>query len=117
MLAYSIYAATILAYADILLPSNKILKPVQVICIEDEAFFSLIDRVVERLKEKNPERKDDKWILGTEAMNLLRIKSKTTLQKLRDEGKIRFTQPEKKIVLYDRQSIDAYLEDFTYETF
>jgi hypothetical protein len=41
---------------------------------------------------------------------LLSIKSKTTLQKLRDEGKIRFTQPQKRLILYDRSSIAAYLE-------
>ncbi|MBK7694832.1 MAG: hypothetical protein IPN15_08880 [Saprospiraceae bacterium] len=40
----------------------------------------------------------------------LRVKSKTTLQKLRDEGKIRFSQPEKKIILYDLQSIYSYLD-------
>lgn len=90
----------------------------EVICLEDKAFFALIDRVVGHIKEKKPKLEaNDKWISGTEAMNMLRIKSKTTLQKLRDEGKIRFTQPEKKIVLYDRQSIEDYLEDFTYETF
>lgn len=43
----------------------------------------------------------DKWISREEAMQKLRITSKTTLQKLRDEGKIRFSQPEKKIILYD----------------
>jgi len=43
-------------------------------------------------------------------MEILGIKSKGTLQKLRDEGKIRFSQPEKKIILYDRESIDQYLE-------
>ncbi len=88
----------------------------EVICLEEAAFFSLIEKVVERLKEKVPV-KENKWISGTEAMNMLGIKSKTTLQKFRDEGKIRYTQPEKKIVLYDRQSILDYLEDFTYETF
>ncbi|OOQ57510.1 helix-turn-helix domain-containing protein [Mucilaginibacter pedocola] len=88
----------------------------EVICLEEPAFFALIDKVVERIREKQPV-KEDKWISGTEAMSLLRIKSKTTLQKMRDEGKIRFTQPEKKIVLYDRDSINDYLEDFTYETF
>lgn len=43
-------------------------------------------------------------------MHAMNIKSKTTLQKLRDEGKIRFTQPQKKIILYDRESIEQYLE-------
>lgn len=90
----------------------------EVICFEDRAFYALIDKLEAYIDSKKPQQtKEDKWISGTEAMNMLRIKSKTTLQKLRDEGKIRFTQPEKKIVLYDRDSINAYLEDFTYETF
>ncbi|QJD96642.1 helix-turn-helix domain-containing protein [Mucilaginibacter robiniae] len=90
----------------------------EVICFEDRAFYALIDKLEAYIDSKKPKpTHGDKWVSGTEAMNILRIKSKTTLQKLRDEGKIRFTQPEKKIVLYDRDSIIAYLEDFTYETF
>ncbi|MEZ2413922.1 helix-turn-helix domain-containing protein [Muriicola sp. E247] len=52
-----------------------------------------------------------------EAMHILRIKSTTTLQKLRDEGKIRFSQPQKKIILYDRDSLNVYLENHARETF
>lgn len=91
----------------------------EVICFEDRAFYAMIDKLEAYLDSKKPQQQaqNDKWISGTEAMNMLRIKSKTTLQKLRDEGKIRYTQPEKKIVLYDRDSINAYLDDFTYETF
>ncbi len=48
---------------------------------------------------------------------MLRITSKTTLQKLRDEGKIRFSQPEKKIILYDVLSINKYLDNNTHDTF
>lgn len=88
----------------------------EVICIEDAAFYALFKKVVDTLKEKKKEV-PDKWISGAEAMHLLRIKSKTTLQKLRDEGQIRYTQPEKKIILYDRNSIDAFLEDFVQEPF
>ena len=64
-------------------------------------------------------RKDKpaKWIDGEEAMLLLNIKSTTTLQKLRDEGKIRFSQPQKKIILYDRDSITEYIERYVRETF
>jgi hypothetical protein len=36
---------------------------------------------------------------------------------LRDEGKIRFSHPQKKIILYDRDSIGGYLEDNAQETF
>jgi len=88
----------------------------EVICLHDEAFYALIDRVVERIKEKQ-NNSTDKWISGEEAMKILRITSKTTLQKLRDEGKIRFSQPEKKIILYDLDSIHAYLNKNVNETF
>ena len=81
----------------------------QVICLEEEAFFKLIEQVVARLKDKNSQEKE-KWVSDEEAMQLLKIKSKTTLQKLRDEGRIRYSQPQKKIILYDRESINLYLE-------
>lgn len=88
----------------------------QVICLEEAAFYSLIEQVVARLKDKHGEEKE-KWISDEQAMQLLNVKSKTTLQKLRDEGKIRFTQPQKKIILYDRQSISEYLERNARNTF
>ena len=82
----------------------------EVICLEDEAFYALFEQVVQRIKE-------DKWISPEEAMQKLRITSKTTLQKLRDEGKIRFSQPEKKLILYDIDSIYLYLEKHAKNTF
>lgn len=88
----------------------------QVICLEDAAFYTLVEQVVLRIKDMTGV-KEDKWISGEEAMNLLRVTSKTTLQKLRDEGKIRFSQPEKKIILYDRDSIHAYLDNHAKNTF
>ncbi len=88
----------------------------QVICLEEKAFYELVEQVVSRLKEKNSVARD-KWVSNEEAMRLLNIKSKTTLQKLRDEGRIRYTQPEKKIILYDRNSIDTYLENNSKDTF
>ncbi len=88
----------------------------QVICLEEAAFYTLIEQVVARLKQTHGEEKE-KWISDEQAMQLLNIKSKTTLQKLRDEGKIRFSQPQKKIILYDRDSIDAYLQQHARNTF
>jgi len=58
-----------------------------------------------------------KWIDETEAKSLLYIKSKTTLQKLRDNGLIRFSQLGKKMILYDRDSILKYIEENTKNTF
>jgi len=84
----------------------------EVICLEDEAFYALVESVVRRIKEQQS-IKEDRWISTEEAMIKLRIKSKTTLQKLRDEGKIRYSQPEKKIILYDSDSIQEFLEKNT----
>jgi hypothetical protein len=87
----------------------------EVICLEDPAFFMLVDRVVSHIKETTT--KQDKWLSTEQAMERLHIKSKTTLQKLRDEGSIRFSHPEKKWILYDAESIDKYLEDHVKNTF
>tara|TARA_R110000868_G_scaffold67966_2_gene201200 strand:+ start:2484 stop:2753 length:270 start_codon:yes stop_codon:yes gene_type:complete len=89
---------------------------VQVVCLQEEAFYSLFDKVLEHIEAKVKD-KPAKWIDGEEAMSILKIKSTTTLQKLRDEGKIRFSQPQKKIILYDRDSINEYIENYARETF
>ncbi len=88
----------------------------EVICLEDEAFYAMIDQVLLRIKARE-KSKEDTWISGEEAMQKLRITSKTTLQKLRDEGKIRFSQPEKKHIVYDLNSIYAYLDKHAKDTF
>ena len=88
----------------------------KVICLEDKAFYTLVEQVVARLKESSGQLQD-KWVSDEQAMQLLNIKSRTTLQKLRDEGRIRFSQPQKKIILYDRESINTYLEQNARNTF
>lgn len=88
----------------------------EVICFHDEAFYALIEIVVSRIKGDDGVQ-HDKWISGEEAMHSLNIKSKTTLQKLRNEGKIRYSQAVSKNILYDKDSINKYIEDNAYETF
>lgn len=88
-----------------------------VICIEETAFYTLMNRVITYVKSEMEPVISDKWIGKKEAMKLLRIKSPTTLQKLRDEGKIRFSQPEKKHIVYDQDSINDYLEAHARDTF
>lgn len=88
----------------------------EIICLEDSAFQILLERVIERIKEQNI-IKEEPWIPAESAMAKLNIKSKTTLQKLRDEGRIRYTQPQKKIILYDVASINEYLNANAKETF
>lgn len=87
-----------------------------VICLQDEAFYKLIDEVIDRLQICSNEQQA-KWIDTEAAMHLLNIKSKTTLQKLRDEGKVRYSQPQPRIILYDRDSLHEYLEQHAKNTF
>ncbi len=86
-----------------------------VICIETQAFDELIDQVVARVLEQKKEV--PKWISPEEAMEMLNITSKTTLQRLKNEGHIGFSQPMKKLILYDRESILAYLEKHAQKPF
>jgi hypothetical protein len=77
------------------------------ICIDEPAYFEMIDVLYARLKGKE---KGDKWISGEEVMRLLHISSPTTLQKLRDISALRVSVISKKIILYDRESVNEYLE-------
>ena len=52
------------------------LNNMQVICLQDEAFYALLDQVVQRIKQTQG-IKEDKWISPEEAMKKLRITSKT----------------------------------------
>ena len=87
----------------------------EVICLEDKALYVLIEQVVDRLKEKRG-KIEPKWITPSEAMVMLNIK-RTSLQNLRDTGKIRYSQPQRKTILYDRDSILEYLEKYAENTF
>ena len=88
----------------------------RVICLESEAFYALVDELVDRFKEKH-DISQDPWISDEEAMQILRISSRSTLQRYRDEGKVRYTQPSKKVILYDRASIEQLLEENAKNTF
>lgn len=87
----------------------------EVVCLESIAFYQLIDEVVERLMDKHQEK--PRWISVGEAMSMLNITSKTTLQKLKSEGQIRFSQPMRKLTLFDRQSILDFLDKHAQEVF
>lgn len=76
----------------------------------------MIDEVVERINQEQ-QLEQDEWISDVEAMKLLRISSKTTLQKYRDEGKIRFSQMGRKSILYDRHSLLDFIESNARDTF
>ncbi len=79
------------------------------ICFEGDGLYTITDELYKRLMSEH--KKEKKWISGKEAMELLGITSKATLQKYRDENRIRFSQPDKKVIIYDRDSILKFLDD------
>lgn len=83
---------------------------IEIICLESDAFHALVDEVFNRIT-KEQSINNNPWITDEEAMQLLNIRSKTTLQSYRDNGKVRFTQPSRKVILYDRHSIMQFLDD------
>ncbi|WP_297336403.1 DNA-binding protein [Algoriphagus sp.] len=63
--------------------------------------------MVNRIKETQGIQEDN-WISTNAAMRKLGISGRSTLQKWRLEGRIRFTQPEKRIILDDKDSIQVF---------
>ncbi|MCG3167179.1 MAG: hypothetical protein POELPBGB_02963 [Bacteroidia bacterium] len=88
---------------------------IKIICIESEAYYRLIDRLIDYIKLREG-IKDEKWITPSEAKKMLNVKSDTTMQTLKDKGLIRFSGSKKNVV-FDRHSILEYLEKNAKNTF
>lgn len=87
----------------------------EVIVIESKAFQELLNQLVERLQPT--EKELNKWIDGKEAMEILHINSKSTLQKMRDNGEIEFSKINDRTILYNRFSIEEFIESKKSKTF
>ncbi len=92
------------------------MKPEEIISLESSAFHALIDKVLAYVKDAH-DLNDTDWLSTQRAMELLQITSPTTLSRLRNEGKIKYSQPMHKIILYSRQSILDYLDKHAKHTF
>ncbi|MBE9602642.1 helix-turn-helix domain-containing protein [Pedobacter sp. MC2016-24] len=86
------------------------------ICFEDEAYYCMIEDIVTRLDKQKNIPKEEKWINQDDALELLDI-SKSTLQRLRDNGKISFSKTSSKKIMYDKKSLLDYLDKNTRKTF
>jgi len=96
---------------------DKTNSQLNIICLESDAFYALIDEVVKRIRTDNPDEEKDEWIEKEEAMKMLRISSDTTLQKYRDNGLISFNPINRRTIVYSRSSINKYLQDKIKGTF
>jgi hypothetical protein len=98
---------------------NKIFEAAKtgVISITSEALTHLIDETIAYVKETHSSANGSNWIPPVEAKKMLCISSNSNLLRLRNEGLIRYTQPQHKVILYDRNSISNYLEKHAKNTF
>ncbi len=78
---------------------------INIICLESEALKALVKQLAFEITDEI-----DPWIDEKEAMKLLRVTSKTTFQKYREEGIIESSKLSSKHILYNRQSISNHIE-------
>lgn len=86
-----------------------------VIILESETYYKLIDeltQIVIKTVQESSLQKQEEWVDTEEAKRLLKIKSKTKLQSLRDNGDIVFSQ-HGRIIQYSRKSIKEFLDKHT----
>jgi len=79
----------------------------EMICIQEDAYFELLKKTYEYIKSLH-NITEEKWILPEKAMEMLGVKT-TKLQELRDSGEIEISQPSRKVILYNIESIREYL--------
>lgn len=89
----------------------------EIICINTRAYYALLDQVLEHIQEKFRLPKEPDWVDTETALQILNIRSRTTLQNLRDAGKVAFSQTTRKNILYRRQSLFEYIESATQNKF
>jgi hypothetical protein len=82
----------------------------EIIAIGSDAFYKLVGEVAASIQKESAATPRHKWITSNDAMEMVGLKSETPLKKLREEGKIRFSQPHKNIKLYDWDSINDLIE-------
>lgn len=87
-------------------------KPLLV--VDQDSLRLLLEELLQSIPIQISEKE---WITLEETMEMLNLKSKTSIQKLRDKGEIEFTQPMKKIILYRRSSVLEYLEKHSRKTY
>ncbi len=93
------------------------MKGESLIMISEDNFFELLERTINHLEKLQGKKHKEVWVDSDEAKKLLGIKSDTTLLNLRSQGLIEYSQPSRKVILYKRDSILAYLEKHSHKTF
>lgn len=80
-----------------------------IIQTDSETFYRMIKKIIERIKSEETKDKGTDFISEKEAMQLLGISSKSTLQKYRDQSVITFYKLSGRKIRYSRMSIENFI--------
>lgn len=83
---------------------------VQYIMMGTADFYQLVEMICQRLNAQQKEQQINSWLTKKQAMELLHIKSPTTLRSLVNDDKIMVSRISSKKIFYCRNSILKYLE-------
>ncbi|PTT76534.1 MULTISPECIES: helix-turn-helix domain-containing protein [unclassified Chryseobacterium] len=84
-------------------------KELFLIQTDSETFYKMVKKIVERIKSEEIKDKETDFISEKEAMQLLGISSKSTLQKYRDQSVITFYKLSGRKIRYSRLSIEKFI--------
>ena len=87
------------------------------IIIKESNLLDLAGKLITHFEKLQGKEHKEVWIDTVDAKRLLGLKSDTSIFNLRTQGKIEFSQPSRKVILYKRDSILAYLEKHSHKTF
>ena len=86
------------------------LAPAPTLVEKNPLLKNLVKALAEELSTNQNE--EDDWITTEEAMSILKISSKTTLKKYRDQNDIKYSAPiGSKHILYSKSSLLKFIED------
>ncbi len=88
----------------------------EIIRIETTAYRSLLEKTLALMKDLSRQQ-DDKYVTPDRAKEILGCTSDNYLRSLRDSGAIEFSSASKKIIMYNKASLVAYLDKHSKKTF
>jgi hypothetical protein len=80
-------------------------------CLSDELFEKTMSKALDAILPKYAGEDKVLFITTEDTMQLLNISSPTTMQKIRNEGKIPYYQLTTKVIIYKKKEVLEYVEN------
>ncbi len=79
-------------------------------CLSDELMEKTMSRALDSIAPKYAGQDKILFLTIAETMEMLRITSPTTMQKIRNEGKLPFFKVSSKLIIYKKSDVLEYME-------